>query len=1105
MKNRFILALGWAGVLLGGTNLAVAADREPTRLLRQPSMSRDHLAFVYAGDIWLTDRNGQSPVRLTAHPATESAPQFSPDGQWIAFSAHYDNNTDVYVVSVNGGQAKRLTWHPGADVVNGWSADGKRVLFASNREVGSSRSNQLYEVALEGGAERKVMEAVAYTGKWSGDGLRLAYQPYRPAYIGPSGWRQSRGGSTPPIWVINPATNVVEKVPHVNATDGNPMWLGQSLYFISDRADGADNLFAYSSDSKTVRQLTHEMVWDIRHAGAYGQHIVYEVGGVLKELDVASGQSRDIPVHIAPQAVQARSQWKDATKTITSAQLSPSGKRVLLSARGEIFAVPVKDGSTRNLTATADVRESDGLWSRDGQRVAYLSGADMQQGLLVRDQAGLTAPRRYALGKDGYFTLLAWSPDMQTIVYHDNHLNLYAMALDKGRITRIDTSLRRQAFKVSFSADSRWLAYTTQGENYFSQIRVYDFQSGKHSNVTDGLSHADSPMFAASDYLYFTASTNSGTSQVFLDMSTQDRVRRSGIYAAVLAANGKSPLLPRSGDEEPPKKDKAGIDAAPDKGGKDGKGDKAGEEKDKPKPVRIDFEGLQQRIVPLPLAERDYDSLAVAADGALFYLEHRSPAVSNEPPEAENENDAVLYRFDFAERESKAVTGDLTSFGMSADGKKLLLQYAGGRLSSAEAGVKLDAKPIGLGQVRMLVNPQQEWRQIFDEAWWMEQQYFYDPKLHGMDWQAVYARYLPLLKHVQRREDLNELLAEMIGELQVGHNRVMGGDIYQEPSTRVGLLGADFALENGRYRIKTLYRGDRWNPFLKAPLAVPGLGVKEGDYLLAVNGRPLDANQNLYALLDNTLDKQTVLSVSGDPSGKGARNITVEPIGNEGALRLWAWVERNRQYVEAKTGGKVAYVYLPDTAGEGFKYFNRMFFAQVDKQAVILDDRRNSGGQAANYVVDVLARPYLAGWKDRDGLVFETPGGAIYGPKVMLINQDAGSGGDFLPYAFKRMGLGPLIGTRTWGGLIGISANPNLIDGGVLTVPFFRFFTPENEWRIENEGVAPDIEVALEPDAVNQGRDTQLDAAIDVVMDKLKQQKPLQRGVAPAMPTALGK
>jgi len=442
---------------------------------------------------------------------------------------------------------------------------------------------------------------------------------------------------------------------------------------------------------------------------------------------------------------------------------------------------------------------------------------------------------------------------------------------------------------------------------------------------------------------------------------------------------------------------------------------------------------------------------------------------------------------------------------MSADGKKLLLQYAKGRLEVADAGEKLDSKNLDLSQVRSLVDPRQEWQQIFDETWWMEKDYFYDPKLHGLDWNAVYQRYQPLLQFVQRREDLNEVLVEMIGELQVGHNRIGGGDVYQERGAGVGLLGADFRIDKGQYRIKTIYHGDRWNPFLPAPLAVPGLGVKEGDYLLAVNGRKLDAQQNLYALLENTVGKQVTLTVAAEADGKGSRNVVVEPIANEAGLRQWHWIESNREYVGKQTGGKVAYVYLPDTAGDGFQYFNRMFFAQVDKQAVIVDDRRNSGGQAANYVTDVLSRKYLAGWKDRDGLVFSTPGGAIYGPKAMLIDQDAGSGGDFLPYAFKRLGLGPLIGKRTWGGLIGISTNPNLIDGGNLVVPYFRVFSPEGEWRVENEGVAPDIDVELDPAGVNGGKDSQLDAAIASVLQRLQGYKPVERKEAPPMPTQLGK
>jgi tricorn protease len=1130
---RYVLA---AALIVSATN--AAAQPTPageTLLLRQPAISRDHLAFVHAGDIWLADRNGKNPQRLTAHPADEFAPSFSPDGKWIAFSARYDGNTDVYVMPVTGGQPKRLTWHPGLDTVNGWSRDGKRVLFASPREIALGRSNQLYEVSVDGGFEKKVMEAQAFEGAWSPDSKRLAYRPYRMSHSGGAGWRQNRGGSTPPIWIIDQATNSWEKIPHVNASDSNPLWIGNDIVFISDRNDGAANLFLYNGQTKALRQLTKETVWDVRSATAYGNTVVFETGGRLKEIDVASGAIRELPISLALQSIQARSQWKDAATAMTSARLSSTGKRVVVSARGDVFTVPVKDGSVRNITQTAGVREKDALWSPDGKQVAYVSDAGMKHALVIRDQAGLDKPRSYDLGKS-YYNLLAWTPDGKTIVYQDNHLNLYSIATGTGVSKLIDNRLRRGGFSVSISHDSRWLAYTISGENYMNRIRIHEFATGKNTTVTDGLAHADNPVFAGSDYLYFTASINAGPSQVGLDMSSQERPVRDGIYALVLAADGKSPMAPRTGDEEdkkdekkdekkdgdkdskpadkegekaPPKeepkptiKPDAAKTAEPAKSGAGASGAAATANKP-PKPVRIDFDGLAQRVVALPVAERNYDSLAVASDGNLFYLERRQPGVTNEPPEAEASGNAELVRFNFEERKPKSIKTGVQNFSLSADGKKMLLQYNRGKLEIADANEKLDAKPIDMTQVGMTLDPRAEWLQIFNETWWMQKEFFYDANLHGLDWDAVRARYLPLLSHVQRREDLNELLREMIGELQVGHNNVGGGDLHRERPSAVGLLGADIVVENNHYRLKTIYAGDRWNPFLKAPLAVPGLGVKAGDYLLAVNGRPVTAADNLYAFLENTVGKQVTLSVGADASGKGAKNIVVQPIANEAGLRQWHWIEKNRQYVDKATGGKIAYVYLPDTGGDGYKHFNRMFFAQVDKEGVIVDDRRNSGGQAANYVTDVLSRTYLSGWKDRDGLTFETPGGAIYGPKAMLIDQDAGSGGDFLPYSFKRMKLGPLIGKRTWGGLIGISANPPLIDGGNLTVPFFRFFTPEKEWRVENEGVAPDIDVELDPLEVNRGRDTQLDAAIKSVMDRMQGDKNKTR-LTPPVPAKLG-
>jgi tricorn protease len=1127
MQLRGIVGVISAVMALGFAVEGRAAEDAGTRLLRQPAVSKDHLAFVYGGDIWVSDRDGGHPTRITTHPAPEFAPHFSPDGKWIAYSGTYDGNTDVYVVPTEGGQPRRLTWHPSPDVVSGWSNDGKRVLFVSSREVDNSRSGQLYEVSVDGGYEKKVMKAVAVEGSWSADGKRIAYRPYIMAYAFGSGWRQHRGGDTPPIWIIDPKAGTLEKIPHVNASDSDPMWIGEDVAFISDRNDGAANLFLYDGRSHAVRQLTHETTWDVRNAGAYDHTIVYESGGLLKSLDVSSGQVTPITIRLAEQSIQARPQWKDAARSITSANLSPTGKRVLITARGDVFSVPVKDGSTRNLTATSGIRESDALWSKDGLHVAYLSDEGGAQNLLVRDAAGLEKPVHHPLGKMGYFTLLDWSPDAHRIVFQDNHLHLYAIELASNAVTLLDTSPRRLQFKESFSPDGQWLAYTVVAANNFTQVKLHSFASGISADLTEKFVQTDSPVFSNNGLLYFTASIDAGPSRVGLDMSTQERPLRSGIYAAVLAADGKSPLQPKTGDEESKASKDKDADKSDAKGEKDGdadkdgkddkdKGDKAkdkgrnGDKADKaekadkpPKATRVDMAGLSNRFVPIPVPERDYERVLVAADGALLYLAHRQPGVETDAPGPERGRNAELFRFNFEDRTEKMLRSGLLDFSASRDGKKLLLIEGESKFEVADAGEKLDAKPVDISGLRMMVDVRQEWHQIFDDVWRMEQQFFYDPNMHGLKWAEIRARYEPLLPYVQRREDLNELLVEMIGEMQVGHNRIGGGDVYQSPPVGTGLLGADFRVENNQYRIQKIYRGDRWNPFLVAPLGVPGIDVQEGDAILAINGRPLDGTMNIFSLLEGTVEKQVSLTVGRE--GRPARTVVVIPVGSEAALRQWAWVEHNREYVDRKSGGKLAYVYLPDTADDGFKFFNRMFFAQMDRDGVIVDDRRNSGGQAANYVLETLNRKYLAGWKDRDGMVFSTPGAAIYGPKAMLIDQDAGSGGDFLPYGFKRLGLGKLIGTRTWGGLIGISVNPPLIDGGALSVPFFRVFTPDGEWHVENEGVAPDLEVPLDPLAVNAGNDPQLDAAIADVLEQLKTAKQIPLKAAPPMPTQVGK
>jgi tricorn protease len=618
--------------------------------------------------------------------------------------------------------------------------------------------------------------------------------------------------------------------------------------------------------------------------------------------------------------------------------------------------------------------------------------------------------------------------------------------------------------------------------------------SGKKSTITGGDVDVASPTFSRDGkLLFFAGSTNSGPIQVGLNMSSQERPYRAGLYAAVLAADGESPLLPDSGDENA-----EGEDEGKEKDKNDGE-----KEEEVPETI-IDLDGLADRIVGLPVAKKNYGRLAVAGDGNLYFLDAVQPGASVQPPGDDEGAENELARYNFEEKEVQTVLAGVEDYDLSANGKHLLIAKSDDSLVVADVGEKLEPEPLDLAGVRLRVDPRVEWRQIFDEAWRMEREYFYAENLHGLDWQAVYTKYRPLVEHVGRREDLNALMVLMIAEMQAGHNRVGGGDVHREANANTGLLGANFVVEDGRYRIARIYTGESWNPFLMAPLATPGSAAQAGEFLLAINGRDLTAADNLFEQLQGTAGQQVRLLVGPRADGRAARNIVVEPVGDERQMRLWSWIENNRRIVDEATDGRVGYVYLPNTAGAGYTFFNRMFFAQVDKEAMIIDERSNSGGQAANYITDVLSRRHLSGWKDRSGLTFRTPAGAVHGPKLMLIDQDAGSGGDYLPWSFRHLGIGKLMGTRTWGGLIGIYANPSLIDGGVITVPHFRFFDPDGNWSVENEGVAPDIEVELDPIATNRGEDSQLSAAIKEILRQLETYEPaLPRG-APPLPTELG-
>lgn len=1096
MTNRWIAAALMATSALAAPG--AQAQETETKLLRDPALADNALAFVYAGDIWIAAPDGSNPVRLTSHPADERDPVFSPDGKKIAYTANYDGNADVFVIDVRGGEPQRLTWHPGDDTAIDWTPDGKAVAMVSARERRAGRSGQLYHVALAGGLPQKVSEAEVFAGSYDEAGKVFANVPWGSANAvltgGVNGWRGYRGGRAPSIQLIDFAAGTATTIAGDRTSEFDPVWMGGKLYFLSDRWNTRANIFSYDPATGETAQVTREAEWDIRNITAKNGRIVYEAGGVLHALDVASGVTSRLPITLVADLPARRPGWRDVSKQISSATLSPSGARVAVTARGEVFTVPTDKGATRNISQSAATRDYTAIWSDDGTRIAYITDDGAGQQLVIEDQSGIQPARRLSLGAH-FYQLVGWGNKGKHIIYASNKLTLHAMDVASGSSWQIASSPRRNGdFDAVLSPTGTWLAFTTRGANENAALSLYDLDARRAFAVTSGFADIASPQFSKDGkLLFFAASTNAGSVYSGLDMTTQDRPYRAGLYAAVLDPAGQSPLAPILANEEPEKPEESGT-----KDTKAKKGDDKPASAVSPKVVPA---GLDRRIVALPVAEAFYASLATAKDGALFFVEQVQPGAATGPDSGDERN--RLLRFDFEERKADEVATGIVAIETDAKGAKLLLTKASGALMTADAAKKLEPKPVSLGDVRLNIDPMAEWRQIFGDVWRMEKEYFYDPGMHGLDWAGVRAKFEPLLAHVGRREDLNELMVEMAGEMGVGHNYIGGGDVYDNSAAAPGLLGADIAVEGGRYRIKRIFTGEQWNPFLAAPLAAPGVDVKEGDYIIAVNGQELTAADNIYAALSGVRGSQVALTVAASPAGP-RRTSTVEPVANEGQLRLWAWIEGNRKRVDQATGGRVAYVYMPNTAGAGFTFFNRMYFAQTDKQGLILDERSNGGGQAANYIIDVLSRKWLAGWKDRESIPYATPGGGIYGPKVMLIDQDAGSGGDWMPYAFRESGLGTLIGTRTWGGLIGISANPNLIDGGRLAVPNFRFYDTQGRFTIENEGVAPDIRVELDPLALDRGQDTQLETAIAAVLQQLESAvSPVK--APPPYPTEIGK
>lgn len=1031
-----------------------------TRLLRQPTISSKHIVFVYADDLWLVDRDGGDAKRLTSHEGTESFPHFSPDGSQVAFSAQYDGNTDVFIVNKEGEEPKRLTFHPSDDIVQGWTSDGK-VLFRSGRAGVPTMINHFYTINTTGGNETKLPIPQASFGEISDDGNYVAYTPitsWDPE------WRNYRGGQAQPIWIMNLKDFSLTQTPQTDRERHlEPVWYKDDIYFLSER-DYANNVWKYNIKTKALKQISFHKDFDCKSIDACDDRIVYEQAGFLHTYDPSVGKTKQLTINVKGDFNWARPRWKDVpVGDLLNASLSPTGQRAVFEYRGDIFTVPKENGDGRNITNTSGIADRSPSWSHDGKKMAWFSDASGEYQLMIADQFGMEKPTAISFQKPTFYYKPVWSSDGKFLSFSDTDYTIWVVDVATGTPKKVDTDRMahpNRTMNPSFSPDSKWIAYVKLLENQFKSVFLYNVETGQKMQITDGLADAIDPVWDASGkYLYFLASTDYGVSSGWLDMSTYDLQVTRGLYVVVLNKKDPSPLLPKSDEEE-------------------GNSDKK-EAKDSTKTTIIDLDGIGQRILSVNIPLRNYTSLLAAPKDFVFYTE-------NVP----NQQGVTLHRYNFKDKKSEVFLTPINTATTSHDRKQLLYQS-----KDSWGIVKTDGTPkFGDGKLtidlKMKINPQEEWAQILKEGWRYMRDYLYVDNVHGAPWKQVYEWYSPWVKDCRHRTDLNYIVDILSGEVAVGHSYVSGGDFPEVKRVQIGLLGADIAVENGGFRIKKIYTGESWNPELKAPLAVLGSDVKVGDYIVAVNGNPLNISSNFYSYFEDKVGKQLKIKVNATPNENGARSVTVVPVADEAALRSRDWVEGNRKRVDALSNGQLAYVYIPNTGRPGYNYFNRYYFSQMDKKGAVIDERNNGGGSAADYIVDVMARQLQGYFNSRiEGhKPFTVPNGGIWGPKVMIINERAGSGGDLMPYLFRQQKVGPLIGTRTWGGLVGTWDTPPFIDKGRMVAPRGGYYDLNGKWAIEGEGISPDIEVLQNPADVLQGKDPQLERAVQEALNLMKTQ-----------------
>jgi len=1088
-----ILALVVTVPALGGS--VAEPDPDDTRLLAEPAISATHIAFTYAGDLWSARRDGSGVRRLTTHSGAESRPRFSPDGQWIAFSGQYDGNTDVFMVPVEGGIPRRLTWHPGADVVQDWTRDGLAVLFTSGRAVHTNRYTQLFLVPVDGGMPERSPIPYASKATYSPDGSHIAYLPIGERF---RQWKNYRGGTHSRLWLYDRGDHSVVEIPQPEgrSNDTDPMWFSDKVYFLSDR-NGEFNLFSYEPGSLDtggapgmvgggrVEQLTFHDDFPILAASHGDGVIIYEQAGYLHVFDPANPMAAvaeggagaagvRLPVGVPADLIEVRQRWVSGARYIRDMNISPTGQRALFEFRGEIFTVPAEKGNPRNLTMTPGVHERDPAWSPDGASIAYFSDEGGEYSLHIAPQHGEGDVRKIEVEGNGFYEDPTWSPDGSKISYTDNSWSLYVLDVATEDVTQVMSEPQygpQKTIAQAWSPDSAWLAYTQATRADFRRVWLYSLADGTSHPVTDGLSDASEPVFDASGkYLYFFSSTDAGPVRQWFAMSNADMETENTVYLAVLAKGVESPLKAES-DEEPVAQEQAGESA------ETGGSEEGGEESDEDA-VRVDFDNLDQRIVALPVPVGNHAGLSAGAAGQIYYAEF-------------GDNGPGLKRFDLAAREEETLLeAGLGGYALSHDNKKLLVRLGNNYVIANAGRINPSEGRLDLSDMQVKIDPPTEWRQIFHEAWRINRDYFYDPNMHGADWEAMGEKYSEFLDDLTTRADLNRVLQWMSSELSVGHHRNGGGDtLIDADFVPGGLLGADYEVDDGRYRFAKVFGGLNWNPSLRSPLTEPGVDVVEGEFLLEVDGHALYPPENVYSRFENASGKIMTITVGPSADGTGSRTVEVVPVGSEYPLRNRDWVEGNLDKVTEASNGRVAYVYVPNTAGLGHVYFKRYFFPQANRDAIIVDERYNGGGQVADYYIDILRRPYISHWATRYGDDFKTPFSSIQGPKAMIIDETAGSGGDLLPWMFHKLELGPLIGKRTWGGLVGTLGFPVLMDGGSITAPNLAIWT-EDGFIVENVGVPPDIDVEQWPAEIIAGRDPQLERAIEVLMNELATNPP---------------